>query len=125
MIFSGKQTIPANTAVTAPLRYVIAIDIGTIKTISVHFPYGCAGLVGVRVLYASWQIWPISLNEWLIGNDLILTYSCDYVVETEPKDVIIEAYNLDDTFDHTPEFIIETFRPTISQKLASFLETVK
>ncbi len=125
MIFSAKQSIAANTLSTQPARYTIAVDLGTIKTITVHFPYGCGGLVGVRILYASWQIWPLSREEWLIGNDVLYTFSCDYVIETLPKEVIVEAYNEDDTFDHSPEIIVETYRPTISQKLAGFLEQVK
>lgn len=124
MLFWGSTSIPANTPVSTPLEYKIKITKGTVSKISVYFPWGCAGLCGVQILHYTWQLLPLSRTEYLIGNDLWLEFDYDYLVDTEPYEVIVRAYNNDDTYLHTPLVAVEMLSSEMSNNLKMFLRTL-
>lgn len=124
MLFTGSTTIPANTSESDPYTYRIKITKGTLSTVGVYFPWGCAGLVGVQVLHLVSQLVPLSQTEYLIGNDLYVEFNYDYDINVEPLFLTVRAYNVDDTYDHTPLIFIEMYRKSVSTKLRQFLETL-
>lgn len=124
MLYSKKVTIPANTQKSAFQRDTLQLTKGVITRVSVFFPWGCAGLVGVQIIRGTWQVFPLSRGEWLIGNDLDINFKTDVDLKTEPYEVSIYSYNSDDTFEHSPIVSIEMVKGEVSSSLQSFLRTL-
>jgi len=101
MLFSASILIPANTPVTAPTRTVIGVHYGAVKQVWIRWRWGSGNLGGVRILRAEFQLWPLSAGQWFISSPHETVWSDDYTIAEEPTSFVVEAYNLDDTFDHT------------------------
>jgi hypothetical protein len=98
----------------------VPVHLGRVETIVVYFPWGCAGLCFLRVLYDTWPILPLTRDAYLSGNDFSHTYSVQYDIETEPVEIVIEAYNEDDTYAHSPLVIIEMTDVKITDQMKMF-----
>ncbi len=101
MIYTIEATIPANTTIISFVDTNMILTKGRIKRISVYFPWGCAGLVGIQIIRRTYQLMPLTRGEWLTGNELLLTYNYNYDLGVEPYQLVIRCYNLDDTYQHT------------------------
>jgi hypothetical protein len=124
MLFTGSEAVPANTVALSPVEYTIGLTKGTITRVQVYFPWGCAGLVGVQVLRYTWQLFPQSRGEWLIGNDAMWEDNGRYPLDTEPFEVLVRVYNLDDSYEHAPIVAVEISDAAVSAGLQQFLEVV-
>lgn len=102
MQFSYPITVQPNTEEADPTRLLIKLSIGILTGISVYFPWGCAGLTGIRILHYEHQLYPTNLDEWFIGNEILIEFSGEYWILEGPNEFKIEAYNLDDFYQHTP-----------------------
>jgi len=85
----------------SPLREDIKLGSGRISKVDFHFPAGCAGLVGVRVLQGASQLWPLTSGEWIVSDDHTVTFSSDYLLDVRPYNLTIVGYSEDDTYPHT------------------------
>ncbi len=121
MIYKVDVAIDANTSIKDATNTTIKLTKGRIKKIEVYFPWGCAGLVGIQIIRKTWQLAPLTRGEWLKGNNLLLSHGYDYDLNTAPYQLVIKAYNLDDTFNHTPFVIIEIIRDKRSISLDKLL----
>ncbi len=99
--FHATVTVPKNTSEQNPLTDTIEIQFGVIHRVHISIPSGHAGLTGVRVLQGLHQVAPTSGSEWFSGDDAELDYNEFIEVKEGPFSLTIEAYNLDDTYDHT------------------------
>lgn len=124
MDFKCDLAIPQNTAKESPISQDLGIVRGKITGIKVFLPWGCAGLAGVSIWYASWQIAPITLNEYLTGNETLHDIDMDYDVLEEPLTLIVKGYNLDDTYEHTPWIRVSMITSEITTKMQQFLQTL-
>ncbi len=122
MLYLKRITIPASTPVNTPQVDIIPVTLGTIKQITIQIPWGCAGLVGLRIEYATWPLFPITRNEWVTGNDTELSFVYDYVIDTEPKQVEVISYNLDDTYPHSPVIGINVVQAILTPGLSALLQ---
>lgn len=102
MQFSYPITISPDTTEAAPTREITKVCYGVLKQVSVYFPWGCAGLVGIRVLHYEHQLFPTNLDEWFTGNEIEIKFSCEYYILHGWNDFKVEGYNEDDFYDHTP-----------------------
>lgn len=101
MLFCKSIEIPANTLQSAPQRTEIKLTSGVIDHIWVWWWEEAGNLCGARLLYAEFQLWPLSKGEWFGSHPFALDFAERYELEDEPYSVTIEAYNEDDTFAHT------------------------
>jgi len=76
--------------------------VGTLKKVSVYFPWGCAGLVGIRIRHYEHQLYPTNLDDWYTGNEIFIEFECEYEIAEGHNEFKVEAYNEDDFYDHTP-----------------------
>lgn len=110
MIYKIEVEVPANTAKADFVDTTMILTKGRIKRLSVYFPWGCAGLVGIQIIRRTYQLMPLTRGEWLTGNELLLNYNYNYGLDVEPYQLMVRCYNIDDTYAHTPFFIAEIMR---------------
>lgn len=68
----------------------------------IDFPWGCAGLVGVRIVFYEHQLYPTNHTAWFIGNDSTIIFDCDFLIAQGWNAFKVEGYNEDDFHSHTP-----------------------
>ena len=102
MQFAFPITILPSTPEAKPKREITKVCYGVLKQVSVYFPWGCAGLVGVRIIHYEHQLYPTNSDQWFTGNEIEIKFSCDYKILQGWSDFKIEGYNLDDFEEHTP-----------------------
>lgn len=99
--FSKTITVPKNTHGGAYISDTLAIQSGVIHRIHISIPAGHAGLTGIRLLQGLHQIAPVTGSAWFLGDDTELDY-VEFIEITEtPFELGIEAFNEDDTYDHS------------------------
>ena len=95
-----EQEIPALTG------YILSEEVpfnGHIKSILIHFPLGCNGLVDVSVEYDQHHICP---REGYVNlNDATPLFEVDIEVE-KGKPLEVEFRNADDTYSHSPKVLV-------------------
>jgi len=100
-LYATKITVPANTPETSPVRKEITVEGDVITYVSILIPPGHLGLTGVRVLYGLKQLAPYNEGAWISGDGETIAYEDFIIMPEEEYDLTIEAYNSDDTYDHT------------------------
>lgn len=106
MIYQKSITVPANTAVANASTATLEVNKGFIYQVNAIIPAGVAGLAGIRILDGLYQAYPSTPNEWFTGDDTHHNFSDSYIKDTPPYEFTIEAYNLDDTYEHTLTVLI-------------------
>lgn len=101
MLFSKSITIPPNTTKANVLVTTFPICEGVIKRVWVRWRWGSGNLCGCRILYESFQVWPLSMTEWFVSNTQDMAFDENFLINDVPHVFRIESYNLDDTFPHT------------------------
>lgn len=102
MQYTFPIVTPAGTLETNPVRVATPLNKGRLQKVSVYFPWGCAGLVHVRVLHYEHQLYPTNPDEWLAGNEIFIEFECAYDIEQGYTEFKVECYNEDDFYQHTP-----------------------
>jgi hypothetical protein len=64
------------------------------------FPPGSSGLVGVRVLDHTTQLYPYDTGEWFTGDDELIAFDESHLIEIEPFELVILSYNADEKYSH-------------------------
>jgi hypothetical protein len=93
--------IPHSTLITAPLKVKVPISEGTVNHVWIRWRWGSANLCGCRILYATFQAWPLSAEEWYPSSAALLDFEERFLIGEGPKHLEIHAYNHDDVFSHT------------------------
>lgn len=102
MQFTYPVEVEPDTAESDPERLQIKLCIGVLRKVGVYFPWGCAGLVGVRILHYEHQLYPTNLDEWFTGNEIFIEFESEYMILEGPNEFKVEAYSEDDFYTHTP-----------------------
>ena len=106
MVFSKTVDTPANTAKTSPLESWMGISRGLLYRMQVMFPSGCVGLVGSKLYEGAHQIYPVTVDEWFVGNNETIDFEDLYFITTLNTKLRILTYNEDDLYDHKVYFRI-------------------
>jgi hypothetical protein len=69
--------------------------------VSLTFPAGCSGLVGVRILRGPLQLYPLTVGEWIISDDETVHFPADFELDERPYTLTLEGYNIDEAYNHT------------------------
>lgn len=99
--FFAYLTTPKNTALASFQSTTLKLPTGVIKKVWVEFPKGCAGLVGFRVFRGVRQIFPLPDSVWLKSDNAVLNFAFTENILTDPFEIVLHTYNLDDTYEHT------------------------
>lgn len=102
MQYTFPIELAANTSASAPTRFDTKLDPGTLTKVLVYFPWGCAGLVGLRILYYEHQVYPSNAQQWFTGNEILIEFEDDFLIEEGWGEFKVEGYNTDDFYTHTP-----------------------
>lgn len=101
MLFSASIEIPASTTAADPLRTTIPITGGVLRRVWVRWRWGIGNLGGCRILYREFQHWPLSLGQWFPASPDPLEFEENFAISTDPSVLVVESYNLDDSYEHT------------------------
>jgi len=125
--FQHRLTVPKNTAIATPYEYVMPLPIGRIQKLWVEMPAGCQGLVGLQVWRRVYQIFPLPEGQWFISDDTMVNFAFTHSVHNEPYEVILKAYNLDDTYQHQPWIAFEMtgLKNDLPPELAGLVDYLK
>ena len=74
---------------------------GVIYRVWVMFPPGCAGLVKLRIYHEGHPFLPVEADAYISGDSYTYEYPIMYEITGHPELITIEAWNTDDTYDHT------------------------
>lgn len=85
----------------SPLRREFKLAPGRITKVDFHFPAGCAGLVGARVLRGGFQLWPLTAGQWIVTDDFTPTMPETFLLDERPYSLTFEGYNEDTANNHT------------------------
>ncbi len=107
MSYTQSLTIPKNTTIADPATVDVEIAPMIIDRMEITFPSGCVGLVGVRFRYQSRVIFPYNPDSWYKGNGQTVVFTPNIELKEEPLVLTIEAYNEDDTYQHTVYIVID------------------
>jgi hypothetical protein len=91
----------AEGKVSEPERVSFPLTHGKVIDVSLTFPAGCSGLVGVRILRGSLQLYPLTVGEWIVSDDETVHFPADFELDERPYALTLEGYNVDDTYTHT------------------------
>ena len=101
MYYDYNIQVPSNTPESDPLTQMCHITHGVIHRVEVDFPYGCAGLVHLQILQSLHQLWPTNPEGSFNADDFVIGFNDHVEITDAPYVVTLQAWNLDDTFDHT------------------------
>ncbi len=96
-----EVTVPANTPSGAPMQSKVKLPKGVLTRIEYLFPSGQFCLTRVAVYYGLERISPHRYGDWLCGNGETIVDNLQYRLPEDPTELVIKAYNQDDTYDHT------------------------
>ena len=110
MIYGGVISTPANTAASSPLKTEYVVTEGIVYHLEVIFPPGSSGLLHVQVFDAQYQMFPTTIGESFVGDNLRLSFDVLYAKEDFPFLFTVVTWNLDDMYAHevTVLFSMET-----------------
>lgn len=100
MIYTANITTVKNTAKTSLKKTVIRVTKGLVYKVEFYFPAGSAGLMGLAVFDGLFQVWPSSIGEFFLGDDLSISFDDLYLKESAPFEFQCYTYNTDDSYDH-------------------------
>lgn len=100
MIYGGVITTPANTTKAAPLDTTVDVTAGLIYHVKIIFPPGPSGFLHVQVLDGSYQVFPTTQGQSIVGDNLSLEWDELYDKGDAPFVLVVRTWNLDDTYDH-------------------------
>jgi hypothetical protein len=120
-------TIPKNTAIASYVSYTLPLPISQSERIWLEFPKGCAGLVGIQLVRGTVQIFPLPTGTWFKTETPPISFKLSHLFDTEPYEITIRGYNLDDTYEHTPWIALELHGLTkdVPPKLQEFMNFIQ
>jgi len=121
MYFHKNILVPRLTLPTDPQESVLELACGVIEKVYVGFPYGCAGLVGVRILAYQSQIVPLNEDDYLAWDEHVFPVLVRFSLWQNPYQVNILTFNEDDTYNHRVFVGVELLPVTAEAMLSTWL----
>jgi hypothetical protein len=113
MLYKEEITTPINTARTSPMRTELELAVGVVSRVSLSFPAGCAGLVGLRVLDGLLQLWPLTPGEWFITDNFTIDFPENRFLTSGAKTLTIESFNEDTHYEHSVSVQVHVAEPSV------------
>ena len=125
MFYDYSFTVPANTTKSAPRELEVYLPPGVIHRIEIGFPAGCAGLTHITMRHGLNQLWPTNADGDFNTDDYTIVINEHYRIITEPFILTLVGWNLDDTFDHTPEIRFGVLPAEVMEPEETFIQAFK
>lgn len=113
MRYRGELTIPANTPESSAVTGTVCLCYGLIRQVFILFPAGHAGLTHLQVCYHERQIFPTTPGQSFTGDDVAIEFSEQQPIFEEPFEIMLRAWNLDESYEHTIHCECYVERPQI------------
>lgn len=97
-------TSPASTLRTSPTEVLARLTKGAITHVAVQIPLGVKALTGAQIRRGDHQVWPQNPAGFFKGDDVIIEWDEDYLLEDEPLTLRLRVWNDDDSYAHTITF---------------------
>ena len=117
MLYSQEITVAANTTEANASETVIKVTRGVIKKIIYQPRPGHSALCHARVFYQEHQIAPVDRNTDLHGDTFPIEWEEYEELFTDPYELVIRAWNLDDTYSHTFDISFVIMLEEVAQPL--------
>lgn len=104
MLFEYPLTVPYGTPAAKPETLEALLCAGTVTRVSVQFPAGCAGMVGVSIWRHDHQVWPVNLDEGIAAEDHVVEFPVSYDLDDEPFAFTLKAWSPGTTYPHVITF---------------------
>jgi hypothetical protein len=101
MLFTFSITAPANTPKSDPVRQTLKLKAGWITKVEVLIPNGHEALAHLAIYDGETMIMPWGEDQYIEGNDEIITWEPDYLLPSEPATLEVRAWNEDEEYQHT------------------------
>lgn len=127
MLYKKEITIPINTLKGSPMRTDIELAVGVVTRVSLSFPAGCAGLVGLRVRDGLHQVWPLTHGEWFITDNFTIDFPEKRFLTKGAKTYTVESFNRDTHYEHTVTVQVHVAQdePDTLAQVAQILEALE
>jgi len=76
------------------------------------------------MLYREHQYWPRTGSEWFPSSPYPLDFAERIPIDQEPIEIVIEGYNLDDTYPHDVWVAFNILRTILNPEVAGFLADI-
>ena len=100
MIYQHSYTYPANGSFSTRVKTSLSLDKGLVYRIEIDFPPGSCGLLKLRIMKNTRQLWPFPPGEWFRGERTLISFDETHFIRSSPYEVVIEGYNEDTYYDH-------------------------
>jgi len=107
MYYMHEVRIPRQTPADAPQIDRVEVYPGVTQGEWFGFPLGCFGLAHIQVWHHATQLWPWSPHTSYHWDDYIFELRDRYPIDSEPYELVLKTWNLDDSYDHTLFFAVE------------------
>lgn len=101
MLHSKHITLTKNKTEAQSTFTRLKVNQGIIFRVWISFPAGVQNLVNLRILHEGHSFLPVDAKDFITGDNITFVYPLFYEIKDEPAQIIIQAWNTDDTFDHT------------------------
>lgn len=91
----------AGTADASPIKERLNLTAGLLTTAEIKFPAGCHGLVKVRLFLQGSQIVPLSSEEYVIGDDMIVKALINKELAAANASLEFQGSSPSATYNHT------------------------
>jgi len=99
-LYEGVITIPPRTSADNPVEIIVRPLTSFIKNVSILFPGGSLGLVGVKISEDNRQFAPMS-SGWIRDNDKTVTFQVNRNMQGPPYRILIHGFSLASDWPHT------------------------
>jgi hypothetical protein len=127
MLYQQTLSLPPATPKTSPIRETLIMSKGTVTKVEIIFPPGCAGLAHIQILHHESIIFPSSPDESFIGDTFPISWNEDFPVTESPFTFVIQGWNLDTRYAHSPvvRFEMLSNANSLQDYLAKLIGSVK
>ena len=101
MLYSKQITVSASTTEANSSKSYFKVNKGVISNMWITFPAGCAGLVKLRIYHEGHPFLPVNQDNYIAADNYTFQFPVMYEITEEPMRLTVEAWNEDDTYDHT------------------------
>ena len=101
MRYRGALTITAGQTQTDPALLGLEVCAGIITEVEILFPAGHSGLTHLQIWYLGRQIFPTSEGATFRGDDNVIEFSEQWVIQEVPHRLQLRGWGPDATLDHT------------------------
>ncbi len=123
MQYEVDLAIAPLTTKAAPVEVEFPVVAGTVDQVQVEFPAGCMGLVGVRIYWREFQLWPTNREGWFRSDDFVISFPESLELTEAVPLLRAVGYNDDDYFTHTPivRLSITKTQETLEERVAALI----